>query len=72
MRERSCAGEPGPLPHGRGSEKPSHTRSKFDEQLYFSEVFDRVIAQARAAHMDDLAETIDGQRRQFSFTVTEH
>jgi len=45
---------------------------KFDEQLYFSEVFDRVIAQARAANMDDLAETIDRQRRQFSFTVTEH
>ena len=27
VRERFCAGETGPLPYGRGSEKPSHARS---------------------------------------------
>ena len=44
---------------------------KFDAERYINGLFDRVVATARAEGHADLAETIDRQRAQFSFTITE-
>ena len=44
---------------------------KFDENAYFTEVFDRAIAMARESGMDRLADSLDRQRQHFRLTVVE-
>ena len=44
---------------------------KFDEQSYFNDVFDRVITDARAEGLTELADRLERARPHFSFTVTE-
>ena len=44
---------------------------KFDETVYYDELFDRVIAFAREDGKHDLADSLDRQRRHFQLTVTE-
>ena len=44
---------------------------KFNEKLYYDEIFNAVIARAREEGYNDLADTVDRQREHFAFTVTE-
>lgn len=44
---------------------------KFDEQLYFNEIFDNIIDRAREDGMDRVADTLGRERVHFSLTVTE-
>ena len=44
---------------------------KFDAERYINGLFDRVAAAARAEGRTDLAETIEHERAQFSFTIAE-
>jgi len=44
---------------------------KFDAKGYITGLFDRVVAAARAEGRTDLADTIAGERANFSFTITE-
>jgi hypothetical protein len=44
---------------------------KFDERLYFDEIFTGVVSRARASGMHDLADTVEREREHITFAVTE-
>ncbi len=44
---------------------------KFDEGLYYKEIFDAVIARAREQGKNDFGDRIEQERKYFSITVTE-
>lgn len=45
--------------------------SKFDGERYINGLFERVVAQARSEGRGDLADTIERERANFSFDITE-
>jgi len=47
------------------------TGRKFDEETYYNELFDLVIASAREDGKSELADSLDRQRKTFQLSVTE-